>query len=77
MKKIVTIVTKIFFETLNIAKEVNLFGDKYIDLYQGKYPVVHLDFDSINIENSYENTIENFKIFIQNIYSNYQNISID
>jgi len=69
--------SKKFFETLNIAKEVNLYGDKYIDLYQGKYPVVHLDFNEIILEKNFENTINNFKKFIQDIYSNYKGLKIE
>ena len=68
---------KEFFEKLNIAKEVDIFGEKYIDRYQGKYPVVYLDFNEIEIGNSYESTIENFKVYIKKLYNNYQNISID
>ncbi|OUM59916.1 hypothetical protein PIROE2DRAFT_14439, partial [Piromyces sp. E2] len=60
------------FEQLNIAKEVDRYGQKYIDGYLGKYPVIFLDFDELKIENSYNKTINNFKSIIQSIYYTYE-----
>jgi len=62
---------KKYFENLNIAKE-KIYGESYIDHYQGKYPIVYLDFES-----TYDETLDSFKKFIQELYSNYQNISIE
>ncbi|KAG4083504.1 DUF1703-domain-containing protein [Neocallimastix lanati (nom. inval.)] len=66
---------KKFFEKLNIAKETK-DGESYIDLYQGKFPVVYINFDVILLEESFDETIENFKSFIQSLYNKY-NIIID
>eukprot|EP00833_Pecoramyces_ruminatium_P010776 jgi/Orpsp1_1/1184808/evm.model.c7180000091040.1 len=59
------------FEKLNIAKEIK-DGKSYIDLYQGEYPVIYLDFNIIKIERNFEETIESFKNFIQYLYCNYK-----
>ena len=67
------------FEKLNIAKEINVadefnkYSERYIDLYQGKFPVIYIDFNEIEIGSSYEETIENFKYFIQTLYRKNQN----
>eukprot|EP00833_Pecoramyces_ruminatium_P010490 jgi/Orpsp1_1/1184522/evm.model.c7180000089873.1 len=65
-----------YFEKLNIAKEVK-DGESYIDLYQGQYPVVFLDFEKFRIKNSYKETIENFRKFIVNLYNKYYKINIE
>jgi len=64
---------KKFFENLNIAKETK-DGESYIDLYQGKFPVVYINFDDIYLKKSFDETIENFKRFVQKLYSYYGNI---
>jgi len=65
-----------FFENLSIAKEAE-DGEKYIDLYQGKFPVIYLDCDEIVIGSSYEKTIENFDNFIKELYNVHQDIGIE
>ncbi|OUM56612.1 hypothetical protein PIROE2DRAFT_18691 [Piromyces sp. E2] len=65
---------KKFFENLNIAKE-KINGESYIDHYQGKYPVVYLNFNKFEIKSSYDKTINSFKIFIKLLYKKY-NIEI-
>jgi len=65
------------FEKLNIAKEINENGERYIDLYQGKFPVIYLDFNEIKIGSSLEETIEKFIHFIKDLYNNYKNINIE
>ena len=62
---------KFIFENLNIAKEVNEHGQRYIDQYLGKYPVIYLDFYERIIGNSYDETINNFKSFIKELYIDY------
>ncbi|KAL6588903.1 DUF1703-domain-containing protein [Neocallimastix sp. 'constans'] len=64
---------KKFFEKLNIAKETK-DGESYIDLYQGKFPVIYINFDDIYLGNSFDETIKDFKYFIQDLYSYYGNI---
>jgi len=64
---------KNFFEELNIAKE-NKDGKSYIHLYQGKFPVVYINFDDIYLGKSFDETIKNFKYFIQDLYIYYKNI---
>ncbi|OUM59920.1 hypothetical protein PIROE2DRAFT_14443, partial [Piromyces sp. E2] len=61
---------KKFFENLNIAKE-KINGESYIDHYQGKYPVVYLNFNKFEIKSSYNETIINFKKFIKLLYKKY------
>jgi len=68
------------FEKLNIGKEFKIInGEKvsYIDIYLGKYPVIFLDFNELKIGSCFEETINNFKYFIQNLYESYQNIKIE
>eukprot|EP00833_Pecoramyces_ruminatium_P013626 jgi/Orpsp1_1/1187658/evm.model.d7180000059276.1 len=65
---------KKFFENLNIAKE-KIDGESCIDHYQGKYPVVYLNFDNFKIKSNYNKTLDNFKVFIKLLYKNY-NIEI-
>ncbi|KAL6588978.1 hypothetical protein LY90DRAFT_513246 [Neocallimastix californiae] len=67
---------KKYFENLLISKEKE-DDQTYLDKYQGKYPVIYLDFNSVFIEETYEATIENFKIFISNLYEKYENINIE
>ncbi|ORX59180.1 hypothetical protein BCR36DRAFT_394700 [Piromyces finnis] len=64
-----------FFEELNIAKEFK-YGESYIDLYQGKYPVVYLNFNTFRIGKDYNDTIDNFKRFIRELYEYYKDIDI-
>ncbi|KAL6588876.1 hypothetical protein U3516DRAFT_836436, partial [Neocallimastix sp. 'constans'] len=64
---------KNFFENLNIAQE-NKDGKSYIDLYQGKFPVVYINFDVINLSNSFDETINNYKRFVQKLYIYYTSI---
>ncbi|ORY01208.1 DUF1703-domain-containing protein [Neocallimastix californiae] len=64
---------KKFFEKLNIAKETK-DGESYIDLYQGKFPVIYINFDDIYLGNSFDETIKNFKYFIQDLYIYYKSI---
>ncbi|KAG4082902.1 hypothetical protein H8356DRAFT_1284179 [Neocallimastix lanati (nom. inval.)] len=56
---------KKYFENLLISKEKE-DDQTYLDKYQGKYPVIYLDFNSVFIKETYEATIENFKTFISN-----------
>jgi len=65
------------FEKLNIDDEFNKYSERYIDLYQGKFPVIYIDFNEIEIGSSYEEPIEKFKYFIQTLYRKYQNIKIE
>jgi len=67
---------KEFFEKINIVKEVDIYREKYINRYQGKYPVVYFDINEIEIGNSYEKTINNIKKFICDIYNKYKGIKI-
>jgi len=62
------------FEQLNISKEIDRYGQNYIDSYLGKYPVIFINFDGLTIGNSYDETINNFKDFIQSIYGTYESI---
>eukprot|EP00833_Pecoramyces_ruminatium_P009485 jgi/Orpsp1_1/1183517/evm.model.c7180000085575.1 len=64
------------FEKLNIAKEF-INGERYIDLYQGQFPVVYLDFNDIYIEKSFKETINSFKYFIHYLYDSYPRIIIE
>jgi len=59
------------FKKLEIA---NVFkdGKSYVDLYQGKYPVVYIDFNLFNIGDNLDETRESFKIFIQYIYNTFK-----
>ncbi|KAG4108890.1 hypothetical protein H8356DRAFT_1365954 [Neocallimastix lanati (nom. inval.)] len=61
---------------LNMLPKETKDGESYIDLYQGKFPVVYINFDVILLEESFDETIENFKSFIQSLYNKY-NIIID
>lgn len=63
------------FENLEIAKEVK-DGKRYIDLYQSQYPVIYIDFKKFIIRNSYQETMDSFKYFIQTLYINYQEVII-
>ncbi len=45
---------KDFFENLNIAKEFK-YDKRYIDLYQGQFPVAYIDFIIIEIGVKFEN----------------------
>ncbi|KAL6588859.1 hypothetical protein U3516DRAFT_819885 [Neocallimastix sp. 'constans'] len=55
---------KKYFENLLISKEKE-DDQTYLDKYQGKYPVIYLDFSSdFKIGKTFEATIENFKTFI-------------
>ncbi|KAL6611821.1 AAA-ATPase-like domain-containing protein, partial [Neocallimastix sp. 'constans'] len=67
---------KKYFENLLISKEKE-DDQTYLDKYQGKYPVIYLDFSSVIIEETYEATIENFKTFISSLYEKYENINIE
>jgi len=67
---------KKYFENLLISKEKE-DDQTYLDKYQGKYPVIYLDFNSVFIKETYEATIENFKTFISNLYEKYENINIE
>ncbi|KAG4081626.1 hypothetical protein H8356DRAFT_1438614 [Neocallimastix lanati (nom. inval.)] len=61
------------------------FGNKekkddqtYLDKYQGKYPVIYLNFDSFFlIRSTFEATIEEFKGFIEDLYQRYRNINFE
>ena len=65
------------FEKLNIAKEVDINGQRYIDSYLGKYPVVFVDFKHLEISNNYDETINKFRYFIKILYKNYEQIKIE
>jgi len=65
------------FEKLNIAKEVDINEQKYIDGHLGKYPVVFIDFNGFKIGYSFDETIINFRYFIKRLYKNYKKIKID
>eukprot|EP00833_Pecoramyces_ruminatium_P005198 jgi/Orpsp1_1/1179230/evm.model.c7180000068505.1 len=60
------------FEKLNIAKEIDKYGQNYIEFYQGKYPVIFLNFEDIKIGNSYDEVINSFKFFIENLFNYYE-----
>ncbi|ORX49208.1 hypothetical protein BCR36DRAFT_291959 [Piromyces finnis] len=64
-----------FFEELNIAKEFK-GGESYIDLYQGKYSVVYIDFNTFQIGNYFNDTIKKFKRFIRDLYECYKDVDI-
>ncbi|ORY21506.1 hypothetical protein LY90DRAFT_516084 [Neocallimastix californiae] len=67
---------KKYFENLLISKEKE-DDQTYLDKYQGKYPVIYLDFSSdFKIGKTFEATIENFKTFISDLYEKYENINI-
>jgi len=77
MKKKKTLKIENFFEKLNIAKEVDVNVQKYIDSYLGKYPVVFVDFKHLEISNNYNETINKFRHFIKSLYKNYEQIKIE
>ena len=52
-------------------------GKRYIDLYQSQYPVIYIDFKKFIIRNSYQETMDSFKYFIQTLYINYQEVIIE
>ncbi|OUM63732.1 hypothetical protein PIROE2DRAFT_9670 [Piromyces sp. E2] len=58
-----------------ISSEEDIYGQNYVDSYQGKYPVIYLDFKTFAVGKSYNETINNFKKFVKNLYKNY-NIQI-
>ncbi|KAG4082428.1 hypothetical protein H8356DRAFT_1284441 [Neocallimastix lanati (nom. inval.)] len=67
---------KKYFENLLISKEKE-DDQTYLDKYQGKYPVIYLDFSSdFEIEKTFEATIENFKTFIKKLFRSYKNINL-
>ncbi|KAL6598347.1 hypothetical protein LY90DRAFT_180806 [Neocallimastix californiae] len=67
---------KKYFENLLISKEKEN-DQTYLDKYQGKYPVIYLDFSSdFEIEKTFEATIENFKTFIKKLFRSYKNINL-
>ncbi|KAL6613627.1 hypothetical protein U3516DRAFT_812364 [Neocallimastix sp. 'constans'] len=67
---------KKYFENLLISKEKE-DDQTYLDKYQGKYPVIYLDFSSdFEIEKTFEVTIENFKTFIKKLFRSYKNINL-
>ncbi|KAL6593584.1 hypothetical protein U3516DRAFT_834195 [Neocallimastix sp. 'constans'] len=66
---------KKYFENLLISKEKE-DDQTYLDKYQGKYPVIYLDFSSVIIEETYEATIESFKSFIKKLFRSYKNINL-
>ena len=61
------------FEKLNIAKEVK-DGKRYINLYQGQYPVIYLDFYKVDLKKAFQETLKNFKYFIMKLYKRYRKI---
>jgi len=62
------------FEKLNIAKEVK-DGKRYINLYQGQYPVIYLDFYKVDLKKAFQETLKNFKYFIMKLYKRYRKIN--
>ncbi|KAL6589730.1 hypothetical protein U3516DRAFT_613535 [Neocallimastix sp. 'constans'] len=66
---------KKYFENLLISKEKE-DDQTYLDKYQGKYPVIYLDFSTVIIEETYEATIESFKSFIKKLFRSYKNINL-
>ncbi|KAG4081760.1 hypothetical protein H8356DRAFT_1284806 [Neocallimastix lanati (nom. inval.)] len=67
---------KKYFENLLISKEKE-DDQTYLDKYQGKYPVIYLDFSSdFKIGKTFEVTIENFKTFIKKLFRSYKNINL-
>ncbi|KAL6589735.1 hypothetical protein U3516DRAFT_652619 [Neocallimastix sp. 'constans'] len=67
---------KKYFENLLISKEKEDV-QTYLDKYQGKYPVIYIDFSSaFKIEKTFEATIENFKSFIKKLFRSYKNINL-
>jgi len=68
---------KKYFENLLISKEKK-DDQTYLDKYQGKYPVIYLNFDSFFlIRSTFEATIEEFKGFIEDLYLRYRNINFE
>ncbi|KAL6588292.1 hypothetical protein U3516DRAFT_836728 [Neocallimastix sp. 'constans'] len=67
---------KKYFENLLISKEKE-DDQTYLDKYQGKYPVIYIDFSSaFKIEKTFEATIERFKSFIKKLFRSYKNINL-
>ncbi|KAG4082652.1 hypothetical protein H8356DRAFT_1284300 [Neocallimastix lanati (nom. inval.)] len=67
---------KKYFENLLISKEKE-DDQTYLDKYQGKYPVIYIDFSSaFKIEKTFEATIESFKSFIKKLFRSYKNINL-
>ncbi|KAG4083523.1 hypothetical protein H8356DRAFT_1089463 [Neocallimastix lanati (nom. inval.)] len=67
---------KKYFENLLIIKEKE-DDQTYLDKYQGKYPVIYIDFSSaFKIEKTFEATIESFKSFIKKLFRSYKNINL-
>ena len=68
---------KKYFENLLISKEKE-DDQTYLDKYQGKYPVIYLDFSSdFKIGKTFEATIKNFKNFIKKLFRSYKNINLN
>ncbi|KAG4092379.1 hypothetical protein H8356DRAFT_1278505 [Neocallimastix lanati (nom. inval.)] len=67
---------KKYFENLLISKEKE-DDQTYLDKYQGKYPVIYIDFSSaFKIEKTFEATIESYKSFIKKLFRSYKNINL-
>ncbi|KAL6592775.1 hypothetical protein U3516DRAFT_609969, partial [Neocallimastix sp. 'constans'] len=67
---------KKYFENLLISKEKE-DDQTYLDKYQGKYPIIYIDFSSaFKIEKTFEATIESFKSFIKKLFRSYKNINL-